>query len=72
MPAQTMSASGLRSLLKATYDNPELEARLKASGADPVVIAAEAGFSITAEEFSNALAAWESWRMSSIHDEEED
>lgn len=67
-----MSASDLRGLLKAAYDSPDLEARLKAPGADPVAIAAEAGFSITAEEFSNALEAWESWRISSIHDDEED
>ncbi|TVS01791.1 MAG: Nif11 family protein [Cyanobium sp. PLM2.Bin73] len=66
-----MSPSGLRDLMKAAYDNPDLEARLKTPGADPVAIAAEAGFSITAEEFSNALEAWESWRMSSIHDDEE-
>jgi predicted ribosomally synthesized peptide with nif11-like leader len=67
-----MSASGLKGLVKAAYDNPDLEARLKAPGADPVAIAAEAGFSITLEEFNNALEAWESWRMSRIHDEEED
>lgn len=67
-----MTASGLRGLLKAAFDNPDLEARLKAPGADPVAIAAEAGFTVTAEEFSNALEAWEEWRISRIHDEEQD
>ncbi|MGL6133095.1 MAG: Nif11-like leader peptide family RiPP precursor [Prochlorococcaceae cyanobacterium] len=67
-----MSSSGLQGLLKAAFNDPELEARLKAPGADAVAIAAEAGFTITAEDFNNSLQAWESWRMSSIHDEEED
>ncbi|MCP9888144.1 Nif11-like leader peptide family natural product precursor [Cyanobium sp. ATX 6A2] len=67
-----MPASGLQGLMKAAYNDPALEARLKAPGADPVAIAAEAGFSITLEEFNNALEAWESWRMSRIHDEEQD
>ena len=58
--------------MKAAYNDPALEARLKAPGADPVAIAAEAGFTITAEDFKNSLQAWESWRMSRIHDEEED
>jgi hypothetical protein len=66
-----MSATGLQGLLKAAFDDPELEARLKAPGADVVAIAAASGFTITAEEFGNALKAWETWRMTSIHDEED-
>ena len=66
-----MSGTGLRGLLKAAFDNPALEARLKAPGADVVAIAAAEGFTITSEEFSHALEAWEDWRMSSIHDEED-
>jgi predicted ribosomally synthesized peptide with nif11-like leader len=67
----SMSASGLQGLLKAAFDDPDLEARLKEPGADVVTIAEAAGFKITAEEFSQALQAWDNWRMSSIHDEED-
>jgi hypothetical protein len=67
----TMSASGLQCLLKAAFDDPELEARLKAPDADVVSIGAAAGFTITAEEFANALQAWENWRITSIHDTED-
>jgi len=56
--------------MAATVDDPELEARLKAPGADPVAVASAAGFTITAEEFQNAQQAWENWRISGIHDEE--
>ncbi|MDI9407131.1 MAG: Nif11 family protein [Chitinophagaceae bacterium] len=65
-----MAASGLQGLMAATVDDPELEARLKAPGADPVAVASAAGFTITAEEFQNAQQAWENWRISGIHDEE--
>jgi predicted ribosomally synthesized peptide with nif11-like leader len=66
-----MAASGLQGLLAATVDDPELESRLKAPGADPVAIAGAAGFTITAEEFQNAQQAWDNWRISRIHDEED-
>jgi predicted ribosomally synthesized peptide with nif11-like leader len=66
-----MAASGLQDLLKAAFDDPELESRLKAPGADVVAIAAAAGFTITAEEFANAQQAWENWRITSIHDTED-
>jgi len=66
-----MSASSLQGLLKAAFDDPELEASLKAPDADVVTIAAAAGFTITAEEFATALEAWENWRMTSIHDTED-
>ncbi|MFM7512979.1 MAG: Nif11-like leader peptide family natural product precursor, partial [Cyanobium sp.] len=67
----SMSSSGLQGLLKAASDDPELEASLKAPDADVVTIAAAAGFTITAEEFANALEAWENWRITSIHDRED-
>jgi predicted ribosomally synthesized peptide with nif11-like leader len=66
-----MSASGLQGLLKAAFDDPDLEARLKAPEADVVAIAEAAGFSVTTEEFSNALQAWDNWRLTSIHDMED-
>jgi predicted ribosomally synthesized peptide with nif11-like leader len=66
-----MAASGLQDLLKAAFDDPDLESRPKVSGADVVAIAAAAGFTITAEEFANAQQAWENWRMISIHDQED-
>jgi predicted ribosomally synthesized peptide with nif11-like leader len=65
-----MTAAGLKGLLKAAFNDPALEARLTAPGADTVAIAAEAGYTITAEEFSQALEGWEEWRISSIHDVE--
>lgn len=65
-----MSHADLRALLAKSFDDQEFEARLKAPGADPVAIAAEAGFTITAEEFKNALQSWENWRISTMHDEE--
>lgn len=52
------------------FENPELDAQLNANGADPVAVADAAGFSITAEEFRNAVLSWENWRMTAIHDEE--
>ena len=67
----SMPATGLQGLLKAAFNDPALEAQLKAPGADAVAIAAAAGFSITADEFNNALQAWEDWRISGIHDEED-
>ncbi|MEB3235119.1 MAG: Nif11-like leader peptide family natural product precursor [Cyanobacteriota bacterium] len=65
-----MTDAGLRGLLAKAFEDPELEARLKAPGADVVGLAAAAGFSITAEEFSNALKSWENWRISAMHDDE--
>ncbi len=65
-----MTAPGLKGLLKAAFNDPELEDKLKAPEADVVAIAADAGYTITAEEFSNALAGWEDWRRSSLYDEE--
>ena len=65
-----MPDSDLRALLAKCFDDQEFEASLKASGADPVAIAAEAGFTITAEEFNNALQSWENWRITAMHDEE--
>lgn len=68
---RSMTAPGLRGLLKAAFDDPDLEAQLKAPGADVVSIAEAAGLTITAEEFSQALQAWDNWRLSTIHDEED-
>ncbi|MFZ9281053.1 MAG: Nif11-like leader peptide family natural product precursor [Prochlorococcaceae cyanobacterium] len=65
-----MSTSGLQGLLARSFDDPELEAQLKAPGADVVAIASGAGFSITAEEFANAQKSWENWRIASMHDDE--
>ena len=65
-----MSASGLQGLLAQAFENPELEAQLKAKDADPVAVANAAGFSITAEEFHNAQTSWENWRITALHDEE--
>lgn len=65
-----MSANDLQALLAQAFDEPELEARLQAATADPVAVAAAAGYSITAEEFNNAQQSWENWRISSLHDEE--
>jgi predicted ribosomally synthesized peptide with nif11-like leader len=65
-----MSANDLQALLAKAFEDPELQARLKDGKADPVAVAAEAGFSITAEEFKNAQKSWENWRISSVHDEE--
>jgi hypothetical protein len=50
-----MSVGGLRGLLKAAFNDPQLEELRKAPGADPMAVAAAAGFTITAEEFSNAF-----------------
>lgn len=65
-----MSANDLQALLARAFEEPELEARLRDEKADPVAVAATAGYTITAEEFSNAQKSWEIWRMSSVHDEE--
>jgi hypothetical protein len=65
-----MAANDLQALLAKAYDEPELDARLRDRSADPVAVAASAGYSITAEEFSNARQSWENWRISSVHDEE--
>lgn len=66
----SMSANDLQALLAQAFDEPELEARLHDDKADPVAVAASAGYSITAEEFNNSRESWETWRISSIHDEE--
>jgi predicted ribosomally synthesized peptide with nif11-like leader len=65
-----MSANDLQALLARAYDEPELDARLSDRSADPVAVAAAAGYSITAEEFNTARQSWENWRISSVHDEE--
>ena len=65
-----MPANDLQALLAKAYDEPELDARLRDRSADPVAVAAAAGYSITAEELSNARQAWETWRISSVHDED--
>ena len=65
-----MASSDLRALLSKTFEDPALEASLRAQGADPVAVAAAAGYRITAEEFSNAEKSWDNWRLSSLHDEE--
>ena len=65
-----MSASDLQTLLSKSFDDPALEARLKARNADPVEVAASVGLHITAQEYANAEESWENWRISSIHDEE--
>jgi predicted ribosomally synthesized peptide with nif11-like leader len=65
-----MSANDLQALLAQAFEEPELEARLQDRQADPVAVAASAGYSITAEEFNNAQKSWENWRISSVHDEE--
>ena len=68
--AESMASSDLRALLSKTFEDPDLEAKLRAQGSDPVAVAAAAGYNITAEEFSNAQKSWDNWRMSALHDEE--
>ena len=63
-----MAVTGLQGLLALAYEDLELEARLKAPGADVVAIAAEIGFTITAEEFSQAMDSWEDCRLTSLGD----
>jgi len=65
-----MSANDLQALLAQAFDEPELQAQLNDAAVDPVAVAASAGYSITAEEFTNARQSWENWRISSVHDEE--
>ena len=65
-----MSANDLQALLARAFEEPELEARLQDGNDDPVTVAASAGYTITAEEFSNSQRSWENWRISSVHDEE--
>lgn len=65
-----MTASDLQTLLSRSFEDPELEAQLKAHDADPVAIAASVGLHITAQEFAKAQESWETWRISSVHDEE--
>jgi hypothetical protein len=65
-----MSANDLQALLAQAFEEPELEARLQDCKADPVAVAASAGYTITFEEFSNSQRSWENWRISSVHDEE--
>jgi hypothetical protein len=65
-----MTASDLQTLLSRSFEDPELEAQLKAQDADPVAVAASVGLHITAQEFAKAQESWETWRMSSVHDEE--
>lgn len=65
-----MASPDLRALLSQTFEDPELDAQLRAKDADPVAVAASAGFQITAEEFGNAEQSWDNWRMSALHDEE--
>jgi hypothetical protein len=42
----------------------------QAGGADPTAIAAAAGFTITASDYSASQARWKEWKLSSTYDEE--
>jgi len=61
-----MSQEDLTQFLQAVREDPSLQEKLKAEGADPVAIAKEAGFSITQAELIRARAA----RIRELSDEE--
>ena len=61
-----MSQEDLTQFLEAVREDPSLQEKLKAEGADPVAIAKEAGFSITQAELIRAEAA----HLQSLSDEE--
>ena len=52
-----MSQEDLTQFLEAVRQDPSLQEKLKAEGADPVAIAKEAGFSITKAELVRTQAA---------------
>lgn len=51
-----MTESEVQRFLQAIGEQPELDARLRAEGADPVAVAAEAGFEFNAEELGAVLS----------------
>lgn len=59
-----MSADQLKGFLARIFDDADLRAKLSAPEADPVAIAAAAGFSITLEDYQRAQAAWKDWDLS--------
>lgn len=59
-----MSAEQLKAFLAKAWDDADLQNKLNAVGADPVAIAAAAGFSITLEDYQRAKAAWKDWDLS--------
>jgi len=61
-----MSQEDLTQFLKAVREDPSLQEKLKAEGADPVAIAKEAGFSITRAE----LIRHQAGRVQELSDEE--
>jgi len=61
-----MSQEDLTQFLEAVQQDPSLQEKLKAEGADPVAIAKEAGFSITQAELVRAHAG----RVQELSDEE--
>jgi predicted ribosomally synthesized peptide with nif11-like leader len=65
-----MTSSQLQQFLARVSQDPELERRLEAAGADPSAIAAAAGFTITTHDYSASQARWHEWRLSSTYDEE--
>ena len=65
-----MSSNELQQFLARVFQDPELEARLQAQGADPEAIAAEAGFTISAQDYVNSQAGWQDWQRSSTFDED--
>jgi len=48
-----MSQEDLDKFLETVRQNPNLQEKLRAEGADPVLIAAESGFAITKSEISH-------------------
>jgi predicted ribosomally synthesized peptide with nif11-like leader len=65
-----MTSTQLQRFLARVSQDPELQLRLEARGADPEAIAAAAGFSINASDYSTAQAHWDAWRLSSAYDED--
>ncbi|MFM7312997.1 MAG: Nif11-like leader peptide family RiPP precursor [Cyanobium sp.] len=65
-----MTTTQLQQFLACVSQDPELESRLEARGADPEAIAAAAGFTITAHDYAQSQARWHEWRLSSSYDEE--
>lgn len=65
-----MTSSQLQQFLARVSQDPELESRLEACGADPVAIAADTGFTITLGDYSASRARWQEWKLSSTYDEE--
>ena len=61
-----MSQADLQKFLKAIRDDPSLQEKLRAAGADPIAIAAEVGYTITRPEAIRAEAA----RIQKLSDEE--